>query len=54
MTSGRLWIATVDSAEPIDLPCSAPSGLIDPDGNWVCRAAPQGEQFYVGIADLGD
>jgi len=40
------WIVTVDSAYPEDLPCSAPSGVIDPQGNWVCRSEPRGEEIF--------
>ena len=45
--AGRLWIVTVDNCHPTDLPCSAPSGVVAPDGSWACRTDPQGEQFYV-------
>ena len=51
--AGGLWIVTVDSCYPVELPCAAPSGVIDPHGNWVCQAEPQGEQFYVCDVDLG-
>ncbi len=44
--AGGLWIVTVDSAHPVSLPCSAPSGVLDPEGNWVCQTAPRGEQFF--------
>lgn len=43
----QLWIVTVDSCTPMHLPCSAPSGVVDPQGNWVCRLEPLGEQFAV-------
>jgi len=42
--AGRVWIVTVDSCYPTHLRCSAPSGVIGPDGRWVCRAEPQGVQ----------
>lgn len=45
--AGGVWIVTADSATPLDLPCSAPSGVIDPDGAFVCRTDPQGEQLFV-------
>ena len=45
--AGRIWIVTVDSCYPPDLPCSAPSGVVDPDGNWVCSTEPVGEQLFV-------
>jgi predicted amidohydrolase len=44
--AGRLWIVTVDSAYPPDLPCSAPSGVVDPSGNWAVKTPPLGEQFF--------
>jgi hypothetical protein len=44
--AGNFWIVTVDSAHPIHLPCSAPSGVINPDGAFLCRAAPKGPQFF--------
>ncbi len=47
-----VWVVTVDSCHPPDIPCSAPSGVIDPHGNWVCRAAPQGEQFFAHAIDV--
>lgn len=50
--AGRLWIVTVDSAYPVDLPCSAPSGVINPEGDWVVRAAPQGEDLFVTTLDV--
>ena len=51
--SAKLWIVTVDNCRPIRIPCSAPSGVIDPKGNWACKTAPQGEQFFVHTIDLG-
>ncbi len=48
--AARVWIVTVDSAHPVTMPCSSPSGVIGPDGRWHVRADPQGEQFFV--ADL--
>jgi predicted amidohydrolase len=50
--AGRVWIVTVDSCHPVELRCSAPSGVIDPRGEWVCRAEPQGEQLFVYALDL--
>ena len=50
--AGRLWIVTVDNCNPLSVPCSAPSGVIDPQGNWVCRAGAQGEQFFVYDIEL--
>lgn len=52
--SDRLWIVTVDNCAPLDLPCSAPSGLINPNGDWVFRLPPQGEQFGTFEMDFQD
>jgi len=45
--AGKVWIVVADSATPRDLPCSAPSGVIDPSGEFVCRTEPKGEQLFV-------
>jgi predicted amidohydrolase len=50
--AGRLWIVTVDNSQPASLPCSAPSGVIDPHGRWVCRTKPRGTRFFVHTIDL--
>ena len=52
--AGGLWIVTVDSSHPVHLPCSAPSGVISPRGDWVCRADDTGVQLFVHTIDLGD
>jgi predicted amidohydrolase len=44
--AGNVWVITVDNCAPLDLPCSAPCGVIDPQGDWVCRTEPVGEQFF--------
>jgi len=50
--AGSVWIVTVDNANPEDLKCSAPSGVIDPLGNFVSRAEPKGEQLFVQTITL--
>ena len=45
--AGKVWIVTVDSCYPTELRCSAPSGVVAPDGAWACRVEPKGEQFFV-------
>ena len=44
--AGRVWVVTVDNCSPQEMPCSAPSGVIDPRGVWVCRTEPQGERLF--------
>ena len=51
--AGKLWIVTVDNCFPPDLPCSSPSGVIDPEGNWAVKAEAQGEQFFVCTLEDG-
>jgi predicted amidohydrolase len=50
--AGQVWIVTVDNCQPSVWRCSAPSGVVDPEGNWVCRTAPQGEQFFVCTIEI--
>ncbi|MDA0839425.1 MAG: carbon-nitrogen hydrolase family protein [Planctomycetota bacterium] len=45
--SGRLWIVTVDNCHPPEWPCSSPSGVVRPNGDWVVQTRPKGEQFFV-------
>lgn len=52
--ASRIWTVTVDNCAPAKWPCSAPSGVIDPDGAWLCRADPQGEQFFAATIELGE
>jgi len=46
------WIVTVDSSHPVELLCSAPSGILDPSGNWHVKAPPQGDCCFVGDLSL--
>ena len=50
-SAGRVWVVTVDNCEPVDLPCSAPCGVVDPAGDWVCRTDPKGQQFFAYTID---
>ena len=43
--AGAVHIATVDNSFPADIDCSSPSGLLDPQGNWLCRSEPRGEDL---------
>ena len=52
--AGKVWIVTVDNCHPLDIPCSAPSGVISPEGVWAVKADPVGEQFFSFPIDLGD
>jgi len=50
--AGNLWIVTVDNCHPTDIPCSAPSGVINPDGQWVIKTPPKGEQLFVHTMEV--
>lgn len=50
--AGNVWIVTVDSCAPPHIPCSAPSGVVNPTGEWVCKTEALGEQFFVHNLDL--
>jgi predicted amidohydrolase len=49
----KLWVATVDNADPFHLPTSSPSGLVAPDGTWHTQAPRQGEQLFTATVDFG-
>ena len=51
--AARLWIATADNCHPAELRCSAPSGVVSPEGEWVAHAPEQGEGFYVHEVEVG-
>ncbi len=50
--AAKLWVVTVDNAHPVTLPCSAPSGVLSPDGEWACRAPRRGEHLFVHTIEL--
>lgn len=52
--ASRLWVVSVDNCFPADLPCSAPSGVIAPNGAWAIQAATRGEQYFAYTLDLPD
>jgi predicted amidohydrolase len=51
--SGRLWIVTVDAADPDGkLAGQAPSGVMDPTGKWAVQVEPKGERFFSWTIEL--
>ena len=50
--TGKLWIVTSDNCAPEDIPCSAPSGVLAPSGNWVAKAPNQGRYVVVYTIEL--
>ena len=45
--ASRIWIVSVDSCEPEDIRCSAPSGVVDPEGDWRCQTRDTGIDRFV-------
>lgn len=52
--AGKTWIVTADNCAPVDVPCSAPSGILGPDGEWAATAPPKGEHVVVHTISLGE
>ena len=50
--AGGLWIVVADNAAPLDLPCSVASGVVNPKGEWVVRAADVGEDVCAWMIEL--
>jgi predicted amidohydrolase len=50
--AGKVWIVTADSCAPTNIPCSAPSGVLRPNGQWAVKVPNQGEQFVAYTIDL--
>lgn len=50
--AGKCWVVTVDNCDPVHLPCSAPSGVINPQGRWAVQAPPRGEHFFAHTLTL--
>ncbi len=53
-SSGKVWIVTADNSYPENLKSSAPSGVLDPDGNWACPTEHKGVQYFVYTIELND
>ena len=50
--TGKVWIVTADNCSPTDVPCSAPSGVLRPNGHWAVKAPDQGEHVVVHTIEL--
>lgn len=44
--ASRLYTVTVDNSYPLHLDCSAPGGVISPDGKWIVKTQPKGLHYY--------
>jgi predicted amidohydrolase len=50
--AAKVWVVTVDNSHPSSGDTSAPSGVVGPDGNWVCRVERRGVQRFVHTITL--
>lgn len=50
--AGKVWIVSADNCHPIDIPCSAPTGVLNPKGQWVVKSPKQGEHMVVYTIEL--
>jgi len=50
--TGKLWIVTADNCRPTDVNCSAPSGVLRPNGNWAATAPRKGEHVLVHTIEM--
>ena len=50
--TGKVWIVTADNCHPVNIPCSAPSGVLKPNGYWAVKAPDRGEQIVVATIEL--
>jgi len=51
-SAGSIWIVTADNSAPINLKSSAPSGVVNPKGEWVCKTKDKGEHLFVYTIEL--
>jgi len=52
--AGHLWIVTTDNCHPLGTPTSAPSGIVDPKGNWVVKVPRQGIHFFTYTISMSE
>jgi predicted amidohydrolase len=45
--AGKVWIVSADNCFPTNIPCSAPSGVLQPNGQWAAKAERKGEHVVV-------
>ena len=50
--AGKVWVVSADNCFPMDIPCSAPSGVLTPNGDWAAKANDEGEQVVVHTIEL--
>ena len=50
--AGKVWIVTVDNSFPLNIDCSAPCGVIRPDGNWAIKTPMRRDQYFSYTIEL--
>lgn len=50
--AGGIWVVSADNCAPTSIPCSAPSGILKPDGHWAAKAPRKGEHVVVYTIEL--
>jgi len=50
--AGRVWVVSADNSFPHTVPCSAPSGILKPNGQWAKQASRIGEHVTVHTIEL--
>ena len=50
--SGGVWIVTADNSYPLNLRSSSPSGVLSPEGKWVCETEAKGVQYFAYTIDI--
>ena len=51
-SSGKVWVVSADNCHPMDIPCSAPTGVLQPNGQWAVKAPKKGEHIVVHTIEL--
>jgi predicted amidohydrolase len=50
--AGRVWVVSADNSFPHTVPCSAPSGILKPNGQWAKQAPRMGRHVTVYTIEL--
>ena len=52
--AAKVWVAVADNCAPMDLHCSVQCGVVNPEGAWVQKTEPKGEQHFVYTIRIAD
>lgn len=50
--AGQVWVVVTDNSFPENIRVTAPAGVINPSGSWVCKASQSGAQMFVYTISL--